>query len=91
MALSAKFKVEAPKIQPSNAPAGGRCSNTRLESVVLQTPPARLFFLEKQPKLHPESLSDMLQRNRGGIALPQFETADVGSVYPHALGKLGLR
>ena len=48
-------------------------------------------FLEKQPKLHPESLSDMPERNHRRIALPQFEAADVGTIYAHPLGQLGLR
>jgi hypothetical protein len=47
-------------------------------------------FLEKKPKLHPESLTDVPQRDDGRIALAQFETANIGSVHPHALGKLGL-
>src|SRR6266478_5448640 len=36
-------------------------SDARLESVVLPSPPARLFLIEKQPKLHLESPSDMPQ------------------------------
>jgi len=67
---------------PASPTAVGRCSDAWLESVVLPGPPARLFFIEKQPKLHPESLTDMPQRDGGRIALSQFETANVGSVYP---------
>jgi hypothetical protein len=79
--------VQCARLPPT---AVGRCSDARLESVVLPSPPARLFFTEKLSKLHPESLSDMPQRNNRWIPLSQFETAHVGSVYPHPLGKLGL-
>jgi len=45
---------------------------------------------EKLSKLHAKSLTDVPQRDDGGITLARFQTANVGSVYPHALGKLGL-
>jgi hypothetical protein len=44
----------------------------------LPTTATRRRFLEKQPKLDPESLSNMPERNHSRIALSQFEAADVG-------------
>jgi hypothetical protein len=57
----------------------------------LPTTATRGRFLEKQPKLRAESISDMPERSHGRTALAQFETANVGPAYPHPFGKLGLR
>ena len=75
---------------PSHNSAIGRSSGVRPNSVALPSPPARLFFIEKQPKLHPESLTDMPQRNNCWIPLSQFQATDVRTIYSHPLGKLGL-
>jgi hypothetical protein len=49
-----------------------------------------LLFFEKQPELHSESFGDMPQRHDCGIALTQFQAADVSAIDAHALGKLRL-